>query len=197
MEIDGLRQAYVDEGPADGEVVLLLHGQPSWSYLYRDMIPVLADAGYRVIAMDHLGMGRSDKPTDIDVLQLPRPRRPPRGVHRGARPDRHQPVRAGLGQPHRAPRGRLEPGPVRDHRRRRRQALPVFPDGAQLFPPVENPDEMVDIASPFAAIPAQQVPFYDGCELAASCADDGLLRRLDGLRHDGRVASTPPRWSRR
>jgi hypothetical protein len=66
VEIDGLRQAYVDEGPADGEVVLLLHGQPSWSYLYRDMIPVFADAGYRVIAMDHLGMGRSDKPIDID-----------------------------------------------------------------------------------------------------------------------------------
>lgn len=66
VEIDGLRQAYVDEGPADGEVVLLLHGQPSWSYLYRDMIPVLTDAGYRVIAMDHLGMGRSDKPTDIE-----------------------------------------------------------------------------------------------------------------------------------
>ena len=67
VEIDGLRQAYVDEGPADGEVVLLLHGQPSWSYLYRDMIPVLADAGYRVIAMDHLGMGRSDKPTELDA----------------------------------------------------------------------------------------------------------------------------------
>ena len=65
VEIDGLRQAYVDEGPADGPVVLLLHGQPSWSYLYRHMIPGLAEAGYRVIAMDHLGMGRSDKPTDI------------------------------------------------------------------------------------------------------------------------------------
>ncbi|MEO1714905.1 MAG: alpha/beta fold hydrolase, partial [Bacteroidota bacterium] len=64
-EIDGLRQAYVEAGPANGEVVLLLHGQPSWSYLYRKMIPVLADAGYRVIAMDHLGMGRSDKPIDI------------------------------------------------------------------------------------------------------------------------------------
>jgi haloalkane dehalogenase len=65
FEIDGLRQAYVDEGAADGEVVLLLHGQPSWSYLYRFMIPGLVKAGYRVIAMDHLGMGRSDKPTDF------------------------------------------------------------------------------------------------------------------------------------
>ncbi|MEM6956408.1 MAG: alpha/beta fold hydrolase, partial [Myxococcota bacterium] len=66
VELDGLRQAYVDEGPADGPVVLLLHGQPTWSYLYRHMIPVLVDAGFRVIAMDHLGMGRSDKPTDIE-----------------------------------------------------------------------------------------------------------------------------------
>ena len=46
--------------------MLLLHGQPAWSYLYRDMIPVLVDAGYRVIAMDHLGMSRSDKPTELD-----------------------------------------------------------------------------------------------------------------------------------
>jgi len=46
-------------------VVLLLHGQPTWAYLYRKMIPVLVDAGYRAIAMDHLGMGFSDKPIDI------------------------------------------------------------------------------------------------------------------------------------
>ena len=65
--IDGLRQAYVDVGDKDAEPILLLHGQPSWSYLYRHMIPVLADAGYRVIAMDHLGMGRSDKPIDLEV----------------------------------------------------------------------------------------------------------------------------------
>jgi len=66
VEIDGLRQAYIDEGPEDGEIVLLLHGQPSWSYLYRKMIPTLVDAGHRVIAMDHIGLGRSDKPTDVD-----------------------------------------------------------------------------------------------------------------------------------
>lgn len=67
VEIDGLRQAYVDVGSGEsGETILLLHGQPSWSYLYRKMIPVLADAGHRVIAMDHLGMGRSDKPIDPD-----------------------------------------------------------------------------------------------------------------------------------
>jgi haloalkane dehalogenase len=66
VEIDGLRQAYYDEGQRDGEVILLLHGQPSWSYLYRFMIPELTDAGFRVIAVDHLGMGRSDKPIDLD-----------------------------------------------------------------------------------------------------------------------------------
>jgi haloalkane dehalogenase len=60
---DGLRMHYVDEGPTTGEPVLLLHGQPTWSYLYRTVIPVLAAEGYRVIAPDLIGFGRSDKPT--------------------------------------------------------------------------------------------------------------------------------------
>jgi haloalkane dehalogenase len=55
---------YVDEGPRDAPVMLLLHGMPTWSYLYRTMIPRFADAGYRCVAPDHLGFGRSDKPTD-------------------------------------------------------------------------------------------------------------------------------------
>ncbi len=59
-----LRVHYLDEGPADGPVMLLVHGMPTWSYLYRHMIPVLVAAGYRCIAPDHLGFGRSDKPTD-------------------------------------------------------------------------------------------------------------------------------------
>jgi haloalkane dehalogenase len=59
---DGLRMAYVDEGA--GQTVLLLHGEPSWSYLYRTMIPVLVDAGYRVVAPDLIGFGRSDKPSE-------------------------------------------------------------------------------------------------------------------------------------
>lgn len=67
--VDGLRMHYVDTGPRDGEVILMLHGQPSWSYLYRKMIPVLVSAGYRVIAVDHIGMGRSDKPVDPRVHQ--------------------------------------------------------------------------------------------------------------------------------
>jgi len=57
-----LRVACIDEGPQDGEAVLLLHGEPSWSFLYRRMIPVLLEAGLRVIAPDLVGFGRSDKP---------------------------------------------------------------------------------------------------------------------------------------
>jgi len=59
-----LRVHYLDEGPADGEVVLLLHGEPSWSYLYRKMIPVFTAAGLRSVAPDLVGFGRSDKPAD-------------------------------------------------------------------------------------------------------------------------------------
>jgi len=59
----GYRIHYVDEGPKDGQVVLLMHGQPSWSYLYRHMIPLLVNQGYRVIAPDNVGFGKSDKPT--------------------------------------------------------------------------------------------------------------------------------------
>jgi len=65
MTLDGdLRIHYVDAGPADGPPILLLHGEPSWSYLYRKMIVPLAAAGYRVIAPDLIGFGRSDKPTN-------------------------------------------------------------------------------------------------------------------------------------
>ncbi|MEM1187881.1 MAG: haloalkane dehalogenase [Pseudomonadota bacterium] len=164
VDIDGLRQAYVEDGPDDGEVVLLLHGQPSWSYLYRKMIPVLADGGYRVIAMDHLGTGRSDKPTSIDDYTYT--------VHSdrlerfitslglsdinlfvqdwgsliglkvaGENPDWFASIAVGDG------------------------ALPSVPEGVEVFPRIENPDEIIDIPSPFAGIPDQQEPFYDGCEL--------------------------------
>ncbi len=61
---DGLRLHYLDEGDKNGKVVLLLHGEPSWSYLYRKMIPVLAKAGFRVLAPDLIGFGKSDKPTE-------------------------------------------------------------------------------------------------------------------------------------
>jgi haloalkane dehalogenase len=58
-----LRMHYVDEGPHDASPVVLMHGEPSWSYLYRHMIPPLVTAGHRVIAPDLVGFGRSDKPT--------------------------------------------------------------------------------------------------------------------------------------
>lgn len=61
---DGLRMAYVDAGPADGPVALLLHGEPSWSFLYRHVVRVLTDAGVRCVVPDLIGFGRSDKPLD-------------------------------------------------------------------------------------------------------------------------------------
>lgn len=66
-DLDGgtLRVAYVDEGDPGAPVVVLLHGEPSWSYLYRTMIPVLVDGGFRVVAPDLVGFGRSDKPTEL------------------------------------------------------------------------------------------------------------------------------------
>ena len=64
LDIDGLRMHFVDEGPRDAPVALLVHGMPTWSYLYRYMIPPLLAAGYRCVAADHIGFGRSDKVTD-------------------------------------------------------------------------------------------------------------------------------------
>ncbi|HUH70691.1 MAG TPA: haloalkane dehalogenase [Mycobacterium sp.] len=61
-----LRMHFLDEGPADGPPIVLLHGEPTWSYLYRTMIPPLADAGNRVLAPDLIGFGRSDKPGRIE-----------------------------------------------------------------------------------------------------------------------------------
>lgn len=61
-----LRVHYLDEGPRDAAPVLLMHGEPSWSFLYRHMIPVLVEAGHRVVAPDLVGFGRSDKPAATD-----------------------------------------------------------------------------------------------------------------------------------
>jgi len=61
-----LRVAWVEDGPAEADPVLMLHGEPSWSFLYRRMIPILAAAGHRVICPDLVGFGRSDKPTRIE-----------------------------------------------------------------------------------------------------------------------------------
>jgi pimeloyl-ACP methyl ester carboxylesterase len=72
----GLRMHHVDEGPRDRRVFLCLHGEPTWSYLYRRMIPVLTAAGHRAVAPDFFGFGRSDKPADEAVYTF--------GWHRGA-----------------------------------------------------------------------------------------------------------------
>lgn len=72
-DFEGLRLHYVDEAPTEGTgapVALCLHGQPTWSYLYRRMIPPLKAAGYRVVAPDLFGFGRSDKPTDSDFYSF-------------------------------------------------------------------------------------------------------------------------------
>ena len=61
----GLRMHFVDEGPANGTPVIMLHGEPTWSYLYRHMIPVVAAAGHRVLAPDLIGFGKSDKPVAL------------------------------------------------------------------------------------------------------------------------------------
>ncbi len=73
---DGLRQHYVDEVPAGTRrgTFLLLHGEPTWSYLYRDWIGALVEDGYRVVAPDHLGFGRSDKPVEDDWYTIERHR---------------------------------------------------------------------------------------------------------------------------
>jgi haloalkane dehalogenase len=62
IKVDDIRIHYIDEGPKPAETILLMHGEPSWSFLYRDMIPILVKAGYRTIAPDLVGFGRSDKP---------------------------------------------------------------------------------------------------------------------------------------
>jgi haloalkane dehalogenase len=64
--IEDTRIHYLDEGPKNGEIIYLLHGEPAWSYLFRKMIPVLVDAGYRVIAPDMVGFGKSDKYISVE-----------------------------------------------------------------------------------------------------------------------------------
>lgn len=188
VEIDELRQAYAEAGPADGEVVLLIHGQPSWSYLYRYMIPVLADSGYRVIAMDHLGMGRSDKPVDIfDYSYLGHSDRLERFIQQlelsdinlfvqdwgsliglrvaGLNPELFATISVGNG------------------------ALPVIPAGVFPMTPIQNPNEILEMESPFTSIPEQQEPFYDGCDLLPGAIFDFDAWALYSMKGASYVAS--------
>ena len=64
LQYDEVRIHYLDEGTSENETVLLIHGEPSWSYIYRKMIPIIADAGYRVVVPDLVGFGKSDKPAN-------------------------------------------------------------------------------------------------------------------------------------
>jgi pimeloyl-ACP methyl ester carboxylesterase len=72
LAVDGGAIAYLEEGPGDGEVVLLLHGMPTSSWLWRKVVPGLASAGLRVVAPDLLGYGASDKPADPAFYEIPR-----------------------------------------------------------------------------------------------------------------------------
>lgn len=72
LDLDGVRMHYVDEGPTDGPVALMVHGMPTWSYLYRHIIPPMVAAGYRCIAPDHIGFGRSDKVIEAEWYDIAR-----------------------------------------------------------------------------------------------------------------------------
>ncbi len=69
--VDG-RMHYIDEGPRDGKPVVMMHGNPTWGYLYRNFVTPLTEAGYRAIVPDHLGFGRSDKPDQPELYTIRR-----------------------------------------------------------------------------------------------------------------------------
>ena len=105
--VDGLRVHYLDEGPRDAPPVLLLHGEPSWSFLYRKMIPPLVAAGHRVVAPDLVGFGRSDKPSERGDYTYQRHVDWMAALPRRARSVAHDARVPGLGRAHRpAPRRR-------------------------------------------------------------------------------------------
>lgn len=70
LDAGGVRLHYVDEGPADAAPVVMLHGNPTWSYMYREPIASLSARGHRCIALDHMGFGRSDKPPELRRYRL-------------------------------------------------------------------------------------------------------------------------------
>ena len=67
-----LRLHYIDEGPRDGRPVVFLHGNPGWTYIWREQVKAAAAAGFRAIAVDHVGMGLSDRPTELDDYTVAR-----------------------------------------------------------------------------------------------------------------------------
>ena len=101
-EVDGLRLAHIDEG--EGSPVVFVHGEPTWSYLWRKVIPPVLDAGHRCIAPDHAGFGRSDKPTDLDWYSYDRHSELFADAARAPRPARRDRRRPRLGRADRPPR---------------------------------------------------------------------------------------------
>ena len=94
---DELRIHHIDEGPTDGPIVLCMHGQPVWSYLYRKMIPYLNGSGMRVIAPDLVGYGKSDKPAALEDYSYERQVSLDGRLASGERFYRHHFLRPGLG----------------------------------------------------------------------------------------------------
>jgi pimeloyl-ACP methyl ester carboxylesterase len=72
LDADGVRLHYVDEGPADAPPLLFIHGNPTWSYMWRRPIAELSSKGHRCVAFDHMGFGRSDKPPQLSAYSLER-----------------------------------------------------------------------------------------------------------------------------
>ena len=70
LDVGGVRLHYLDEGPRDARPLLFLHGNPTWSYLWRRQVAALSQAGHRCIAFDHMGFGRSDKPPHLSAYSL-------------------------------------------------------------------------------------------------------------------------------
>ena len=129
-----LRMAWVQDGPADADPVLMLHGEPSWSFLYRKMIPVLTAAGHRVICPDLVGFGRSDKPTRIEDHSYARHVEWVRAlVVRRLGPEPGHPGRPGLGRADRIAVGRRASRTLQQAgRRQHRAADRRHPDAGDL-----------------------------------------------------------------
>ena len=133
-EVDGLRLAHLDEG--DGAPVIFMHGEPTWSFLWRKVIPPVRDAGFRCIAPDLAGFGRSDKPIEIDWYSYDRHVELTAEAARAARPARRDDRRARLGRPDRAaPRGRAPRADraARDPRHRPVHRTPAMTDAWIAF----------------------------------------------------------------
>ena len=109
-EVDGLRLAYLDEG--EGKPVVFFHGEPTWSFLWRKVIPPVRDAGYRCIAPDYAGFGRSDKPTDLDWYTYDRHVELMSALLERARRARRHRRRPRLGRSDRAAARGRAPGPL-------------------------------------------------------------------------------------